>query len=321
MKLVNVDRHTSVKGHLSRLPDSVVYPQYNDRNPELALVYMLYEGADGDGIIHFYPKSAIHSARSFVFNSDVVRRKIPIYFMIEDAIWREWSVKFEEWGVLSERLIEFSVPFAPGIKHRRFGKSLYVLESDLLCKYDYVASIDCDLFVCCDDKIETYLSTYHLQSDNVSTFNFTGGVCNWWEKENWWDKWGRESTDVMQNYLDSIGGIQEVMPSLKLDCRSSFWAIEGAVMGFSRRMPAEFKEFALKIEPYVGDDELVLALWMSYSGLRVEGLPLFPLLFDARSFWEWRKGGVYYSHFWCAGKRFENWEKAWQSDIGVGREL
>ena len=55
----------------------------------------------------------------------------------------EWSGKFEEWGVATERLIKFSVPPAPGIKHRRFGKSLYVLESDLLDK----------IRVCCGDRL------------------------------------------------------------------------------------------------------------------------------------------------------------------------
>ena len=144
----------------------------------------------------------------------------------------------------------------------------------------------------------------------------TGG-----KKRIWWDKWGRDSTDVMANYLDSISAIQSVVPSLKLDSRSSFPAIEGAVMGFSRRMPSGFKDFALLLEPCVGDDELVMALWMLYSGLRCEGLPLFPLLFDARNFWEWRKGGVYYSHFWCVSPKPQRWETVWQSDIGVGREL
>ena len=99
MKLVNVDNHTSVKGHLARLPESAEYPHYDDSSNELALVYMLFEGTDGDGIVFFYPKSALHSARSFIFNSDVVRRKIPIYFMIEDAIWANGRANLKS-GVL-----------------------------------------------------------------------------------------------------------------------------------------------------------------------------------------------------------------------------
>ena len=311
--------HVHSKAHLRHLPDEMTLRDYDDTGDQLAIVYPLYEGTPGGGIPSHYPKAAVYSAQSVIVNTDVVRRKVPIYFMVEDVVYDDWATQLSEWGIRAERVIPFTPPPAPRIKERRYGKSLYVLKTGLLEWYEHVVTWDADLFVCCDPLLDIELSTYFLQNNNLSTFNYNLDVAGWWSKENWWFKYGGDSAErVWENYMRTVEGIHTVYPDLELNSRTDLPMLEGAIMGFSCRMPKDFKEFALALEPVVGDDELIFALWMHKTGQRIKGLDLRPFLFDVnKDFLSVRESGVYWSHFWMAGKEMEPWEILWQSDIGI----
>ena len=311
-----------MKYHLRRLEIRGDYPSYDDSSKEMAIVIPLYDALwqnDWKGIIDpAYIKGSVNAAKSLILNTDVVARRIPIFFLIEDSVAHGRLHEFWNAGIKECRIRTFNSPPSDIVKFR-VSKKYYALLDSVLRGYDNIVVWDADLFACCKPGMNQKLSTEFLQGEGVGTM-YCGGWHGISTQPHWWDKWGlpKDREDYEKNFAISKAKIYSVYPDMSLGRYTEFPNILAGVMRFAEPISNEFQRFVFDLEPLIGDEELILALWLHYSGESIDSLDMYKqgiawtpdLLYDLRG------KGAYWAHVGDDTEKEAPWEADWRQDIG-----
>ena len=311
-----------MKYHLRRLPYQG-YESYDDSSKDLAFVIPLYDAVwynpDQEGIIdEAYIRGAIAVGKSLTLNTDIVQRKIPIFYFLEDCVANGRLHLFRDSGIRDDRILGFNTPESGMIKKFRVSKTFYMLSDPVLQEYGIVLKWDADLFACCDPALDKKFDTGFLQGDDLGVLYFDkNSVTDIREKQHWWDKWDGTRDTFDHNYGISKSIIESVNPEIKLSKDMALSNMLCGVMRFPRLLPDGFKEFVLKLEPLLGDEELIMSLWVEKTGQDIKSLGINDIAWRPENVIEQRKKGGYWSHVGGSLPEQEKWETDWHKDIGV----
>lgn len=154
-KLTDAKRHEN-KPHIAKLP-VVKFQEYERDATELAVsVPLFHPELDAYHPLRFqevHCKGAIWAALSFIRNTDLGDRGVPLYFHIEDKVWDAAMPVFEAFGVPSGWCKKMQLP-APtevcGLKVEskpQYGKSWMGLTDESIDP-DILLILDSDFFTC-----------------------------------------------------------------------------------------------------------------------------------------------------------------------------
>ena len=316
-----------MKYHLRRLEIREDYPSYNDSSKEMAIVIPLYDALwqnDWKGIIDpAYINGSVNAAKSLILNTDVVARRIPIYFFIEDSVAYGRLHEFWNAGIKSDRIRTFNSPPSDIVKFR-LSKKFYALLDPVLKEYDNIVVWDADLFACCKLGMNKKLDTKFMQGKGVGAM-YCGGSHYIDKQAHWWDKWGlpKDRKDFEKNFEISKAKIHSVYPEIELGRYVQFPNMLAGVLRFAQPIPDEFEQFVFTLEPLVGDEELIMALWMHYSGDSIDSLDMYKqgIAWTPDLMYEIREKGAYWAHVGDDTKEEASWEADWRKDIGYDQPI
>ena len=119
--------------------------QYKMTSKLGCLVFPIFRAIQGVDPIE-YVNSAFWAAHSFVVNSDIVNKNIPIYFYVEDVVYESLKQLFEDAHIPEQcTLVRSLTP-----KHwygRIVSKKLHTVLDNYFEKYENVILLDCDTFL------------------------------------------------------------------------------------------------------------------------------------------------------------------------------
>lgn len=163
-KLTDAKRHES-KPHIAKLPVAK-FKDYDRDATELAVsVPLFHPELDTYNPLRFqevHCKGAIWAALSFIWNTDLGDRGVPLYFHIEDRVWDAAMPVFEAFGVPADWCKKMQLP-APtevcGLNVEgkpQYGKSWMGLTDESIDP-DILLILDSDFFTCTTgDPFEIY---------------------------------------------------------------------------------------------------------------------------------------------------------------------
>ena len=315
-----------MKSNLYRLP-IIGYPSYDDSSIEMAFVVPVFKTATRQYpemvMIDEYVKSAISVGRSLFVNTNVVEHRIPIYYLLEDAVFDTWKFHFTNANIRPDRLLVFTATDSP-VKTNRVSKKLYALTDSVLKGYNCYQIIDADLFACCNPLINQKIDVTLLIGDTIGTLWFDA---NWknveslYEVGNWFNKWGipRDKAFLKKNRDITEQHLRSVFPSLSVKTGSVYVnRVGGGIIRFANPLPNGFEEFCMSLEPLLGDDELVLALYSTYHNHCYESFAdRVDIVFKPDELLSVRESKPYWAHISNASYYADKWELVFQRDIGV----
>lgn len=163
-KLTDAKRHES-KPHIAKLPIAK-FEDYERNSTELAIsVPLFHPELDSYNAIRFQEvlcKGAIWSALSFIQNTDLGDRGVPLYFHIEDKVWDDAMPVFEAFSVPKAWCRKMQLPEPTEVcelkvtSKPQYGKSWMGLTDDQMDP-DVLLILDSDFFTCTTgDKFELY---------------------------------------------------------------------------------------------------------------------------------------------------------------------
>ena len=315
-----------MKLHLRRLP-IIGYEPYDDSNTELALVIQLY---DAQYLGHFegqtemidesYIKGSIAAARSLTLNTDVIDRKIPIFFFMENPVADEYLTTFLDAGIRRDRIRTFHVPNSPLTKYR-VSKGFYMLNDEVIREYECYVKWDADLFACCDPSLGQKLSTHWLQGHELAALHFSRnsdvGIIRKPDKIHWFDKWDGNRDTFDENFERTRSELAKVDIDIEID--GLYHNVLCGLMRFPKpsKLPDGFHDFVMRAEPACGDEELIMSLWVKHANSWLRSLDPQPMCWDGDKISEFRGQGAYFLHTRSYSETEEDWEPLFQQDIGA----
>lgn len=316
------------KLHLRRLPDMCFEP-YDDSSMEFAFVIQLYDAqykghyeGQTDVIDESYIKGAIAAACSLRLNTDIVERKIPVFFLVEDVLHSKILLDLLNAGIKRDRIRCFTVPDSPVVKYR-VSKGFYVIVDSVINQYGSYCKWDADLFACCDPDIGQKLSTYWLQGDEIGVMEFHYNAVENVDSEShahWFDKWDGSRDTFDYNFDRSRKSAEEAIGiDILCDKGDRFSSMLCGIMRFPciDKLPRDFLDFVFRLEPALGDEELILSLWVKYSNSWIRSLVPQPMCWWGDSVKDFRARGAYFLHCNSYLETEEDWESCFRTDIGA----
>lgn len=189
-KLTDAKHHEN-KPHIARLP-VVKFADYERGATELAVsVPLFHPELDGYNAIRFqevHCKGAIWAALSFIRNTDLGDRGVPLYFHIEDKVWDDAMPVFEAFGVPVGWCKRMALPEpTEGCDLKveskpQYGKSWMGLTDDSIDP-DILLILDSDFFTCTTgDKFKLYekLTAPSLKQAPAMTYFQKRDLPYWW---------------------------------------------------------------------------------------------------------------------------------------------
>ena len=160
--LKDVKVHES-KPHIAKLPAKRM-ETYDRHSTELAVSIPLFHSEldtqyapfDVDRFQNIHCKGAIWAGMSFLKNTDLADRGVPLYFHIEDKIWDAAMPVFDAFGIPDDWCRKMTAPLPeqePELKVNKtqFGKT-YIGLLDEEIDTDILLLLDSDFFTCTTDK-------------------------------------------------------------------------------------------------------------------------------------------------------------------------
>lgn len=210
------------------------------------------------------------SAHSFLVNSNIIDRGVPIYFYVDRRLWDLTSQQFEDAGIPEPMVILFDLPERKWNGHWFMPKMNIVLD-DRFDDYENVILPDGDLFLASRHNLtdesrkmfdirllwnrvdRSLFATSHISPDIRHPLNYhmytelseeeSNQICAEWLKENFGFK--VRSVHKSRAYLNAF-------------C--------------PKNLNHNYREFIRKCMPYFGDDEAVNSLYMQYTNKKLEDL-------------------------------------------------
>ena len=320
-----------MRSHLSRMP-ATGYPRYDDSSLEFAFVIPLwisptiYKWDRSPSDVRCWVHGAIGVGTSLYQNTNVVEHKIPIFYYIDYEIWDKWQSTFLNAGINPDRLLPFA-KMRTQVKERQIASRLEILNDERLSKYrSYVVS-DADLFTCCKPDIAEKIDITPLIGDKLGSLYFEPFYYTTSEliTERPWNfaKWGIPTTDpdhLQKNFDISEAKLQSVYPHLSLKRTDiKYPTFSGGMIRFPNPAPEGMMDFCFPLIPYLGDDELIMMLYTAFNDVSVDSFPTVQpkIIFDWNEILEKREEGAYWGHPVSYSIQMEDWELAFQRDIGI----
>ena len=308
---------------------------YTDNSTEVAFVIPIFNDSR---ILPFSPnlnrelsyvKSSLVQANALRTHTDVCDQRIPIYFLLENPIFRRWSSLYESLGIKPSRILKGSLPKGV-VKNRRVSKKFLPLKNPVLSDYNELFIADADFFFASRDannKLEiamiqgdclafTWYSKHHNRGDALP---------NW---RGWFAKWRNGDIDKMsqKNFETSQKQLMAYNPEYAIDFERWYHMAAGGLLRVPRKRPPGFVEFCLDLDPLVGDDELILSIYTThidpaydkFESIVHDGADkVLRLAYTPESMVEQREKGPYLLHLVSYQKEMEDWEALYHHDIGA----
>ena len=304
------------------------YRHYDDSSKELAIVIPLTDGISFPERLPFFAHGAVAVRHSLVTNTDIVTRKVPVYFLVENIPGVDLAGFLMEQGVPEDRICRFASE-PPIVKELRLSGSFYMLKDAVLKGYKHIVKWDADLFACCDPEIGEKHDTTVLQTNRISAQKSGGGRDSYEDIPVWWDRW--DWTDDNRTCKDNFEKTRAAVKKLsgyEIGTGPYHDVIGGIISYPAQALPDGFLDFIFTIEPATGCEELTFAIWCEYSGQSVDLLDLIKswkrtFATNWRPIPTMRENGPYWVHLYYRSndKRDYTREKSlFYRDIGVDNE-
>ena len=300
------------------IPPTVLY---DDDDTDIAIVLPLYDANWKDYRENdWFVQTSLTVRNSIIKNTDAIANRIPIYFFVEDTVYDRWATRLIAEGIPPSRVRKFSSPDPTcATMVGRVSKIFYMPDDKVLMNYRNIIAWDADLFVACDPEIGKSYNLNSLKGDNIGIWGFRANLATYNSVKHYWWKWNEHKT-MQSKFRKSCQELRAVMPDLAIDEQTRFSIMLGGITRFPIPLPPGFKEFALKVEPAVGDQELVIALWKLYEPSSIIDKVSIPeCAWNHCESLSLRTRGVYLLHFGYDDDYTEEWESVFYPDIGLRR--
>ena len=303
---------------LSRLPVMENYPRYDDSCRDLAFVIPLFTLNDKKTeFLEELLLSSLWVANSMIVNADVVERRIPIFWFVEDVLADRCAGVLIDAGVRRDRIVYFSSLETDLIRENRISKNLWMIDNKELLGYDCLICWDADLFVC---RLPGFgklaVEMFEGPSFGVMRYEVGGGDYDYRRKADWWLKYGDD--DLETSFDRTVKQIKDNF-FLCINRETTFFHVSAGIIRFPLPVPERFKQFCLRSEPILGDDELIFYLWAQQEGIEIDEVDYPESVWSVEQFFHLRDVGLYLSHVYDGGCEDMNWELIWQRDAGILR--
>ena len=220
----------------------------------------------------YHINSALWVYHSFLQNSDIIDRRIPIVFYLDTACWLSEDVQamFRNAHIPEENIVLFE-PSNRTISTYYLGMKMYPLWDERFDKFGNVLIWDTDLFVASpsDEKVPMEIllrrekrsqpAALHVNPEGRKPFRL-------YETHRLQGAEAKQRQDEIM--LDLCGQVYE----------EGGYSIGGCVHSFCPgEIKQSYKDFYRNALTLIGDDEMILSLWSLHEGEEVECLdPWYP---------------------------------------------
>lgn len=308
-----------MKRNLERLPISG-YPPYLDDSRRLAFVIPIFRLSRASQWV----KSSIAVATSLVANTNVIQNRIPIYFLVENDVYENHWQDFMTANISQNRILTFN-PFNSDILINRVSLKLMALMQSALDQYDCYCIIDADLFACCNPELQQQIDVTLLEGDRLG--------CLWFEKEvkdkqemietslrycKYGRDWTMDKADIA-DFEQSEAALRSVYPNFSMKMDRLYDNLKAGIIRLPNPLPHRFKEFCLKLESKLGDDELILLLYTTFFGGETETFEghHVKVAYRPEKMMQIRETAPYWAHLWNEDLDVQDWEKTHWLDAGL----
>ena len=304
------------RSFLSRLPVMQNYPGYDDGCRDLAFVIPLFTLDDKKtAFLEELLLSSLWVANSIIVNTNIVERKIPIFWFVEDVLADRCEGVLVDAGVRRDRIVYFSSLESDSIMESRISKNLWMIDNEELAGYDCLLCWDADLFVCRLDGFgKLAVEMFEGLSFGVMRYEPGGSDYDYRRKADWWVKCG--DGDLESSFDTAVKRLKDNF-GFCISRETIFFHVSAGIVRFPLPVPERFKQFCLRSEPILGDDELIFYLWAQQEGIEIDEVNYPESVWSVEQFFRLREVGVYLSHVYDEGCEDRGWEAIWQKDAGI----
>ena len=239
--------------------------QYDMTSRNGCIVFPIFRAMERRDPIE-YVNSAFWAAHSFVINSDITERQVPIYFYVEDIVYESLKQLFED-SHIPERCILIR-EFTPKCWYGSvLSKKLHTVLDDYFKKYENVILLDCDTFLAKADtapplnierlwyrKDYSLFGSYDVGTEaKVKTKVF----------------WGCSDMNDEEEY-QAFKGIVRLHLNKEIDF---VYGMNGYINAFSPpNIRQDYKDFVEKYIPIFYNDEVLNSIYMQTHNRPIEDI-------------------------------------------------
>ena len=268
------------KPHISKLPVRD-FPSYEHSDQDVAVIIPLFGSDyvsddvlfDNDIFCDVHCHGAIWAALSLIYNTDIGKHGIPIYFYIEDIVFDLFMRTADKFNVPEHCIKQFHVK--PAERHYdrpRFGKKIAFIADESL-DFETVVHWDSDLFVCSNgEPVEVYDSLTSIIAKrqvipNSMTYNVQKlqDLLLYIARATGLQRDGDDALGIIRECFDEIG---LVYPNFNSDDKRSILYkphIAADILCYPlrhyRKTEHALHQFLMSNYHNCYDDELLIALW------------------------------------------------------------
>ena len=239
--------------------------QYKMTSKLGCIVFPIFRAIQGVEPIE-YVNSAFWAAHSFVVNSDIVNKNVPIYFYVEDIVYESLKQLFEDAHIPKQCILVRSL--TP--KHwygRIVSKKLHTVLDNYFEEYENVMLLDCDTFLAKTDTSLPLDIDRLLQRRDRSVF----GSYNVRPNANTTPPIFCQVSDMSyEEEYQTFRGITRLHLNKEIDFT---YNIDGYINAFSPPyIRQDYKEFVAKNIPIFYNEEVLNSLYMQIYNKNIENL-------------------------------------------------
>ena len=301
---------------LNRLPQmrDGDYPVYDDSSKELAFVIPLFVGHPGR-LPEEFIKASLWVGNSLVNSTDITDCRFPIYFFVENPIWRKLGQVLMDAGVPRDRVILFDAPPFPYVSQRTM-KKIFMIDASELAGFESIVMWDADMFACTAVDGSRH-SVRSFVGDTLKVFWYAEVGDDFREIPYWWERLNHEG--IMHTF-DTIAELVNSLLDVDISRQTLFPYVQSCMVRFPRNLPEGFRDFVLQATSIVAEDELALSLWALKTGKGFDSFLAdgsFPVAWSPNDVMRLRQESPYFSHIGDTDDVEDDWEQTWRGDVGI----
>ena len=243
--------------------------KYDMSSTDGCIVFPIFYGFEG-----IYPEYHVNltcwAMHSFLVNTNIIEKKIPLFFYIERQLWEPTILQLKQSGIPDERFIQWTAPpRVPEWKGQFFAQKLYTILDPFFDNYDTIIMSDSDIFLSTATENQFDMSKLFGRTDKrkYATYGMEkelrGGT-------------GRTPRHALYYGLPDEKSFELwkslVFEHLGLKTEKVHRSDGGLNAWCPKELKNEFKTFIHKYAKYFGSEEDVNSLYVQYTGDRFEDL-------------------------------------------------
>ena len=229
------------------------------------LIIPFFEGLSG-----VYPEYHVGAGcwafHSYLINSNVIEKQIPLFFYIERAVWELATTQLKAAGIPEDRMIQWQAPPREKWTGQFYAQKLYATLDPFFDAYGTVVMVESDIFLATatQEKFDiSKLFNKHINPERYATAGMTEDLVRMPRHYLYYGLPDEESYALFQSLAKERLGIEVEQ-------------VHRSDGGFGAWSPAHlsdiFKEFVLNHARYFGSEEDVNSLYVQWSGERMDDL-------------------------------------------------